>query len=214
MFSGRGRKKKKNSNLNTCIGAVSFITAHPPTALHLGWAGSHTCPVFHCNVNAHLQYLCLPNNYSSHHSESKACSLPTHTFSAPKEKAQPLQAAPHLPTTTTQTNLPSPGWGAGPLGCFQLLCIYTGTNILSPVPCYQHMLANIPLGNLNHTVLVIHKTLSPSGNQSIHPLDTEHPSPQGSGTPIPASPRWSRCIASALHSNLRARFPRGKNPCQ
>lgn len=155
MFSGLGRKKKKKSNLNTCISALSFITTHPPTAPHLCWAGSHTRPVFHYNVNAHLQYLCLPSNYSSHHRESKACSLPTHTYSAPKEKPQPLQAAPHLPTTTTQTNLSSPGWGAGPLGCFQLLCIHTGTNILSPVPRYQHRLANIPLGNLNHTVLVI-----------------------------------------------------------
>lgn len=44
---------------------------------------------------------------------------------------------------------------------------YTGTNILPPVPCYQHMLANIPMGNLNNTRHCPH--------QEINPMDTGHP---------------------------------------
>lgn len=60
---------------------------------------------------------------------------------------------------------------------------YTGTNILPPVPCYQHMLANMPMGNLS-TTRACHrrKTQSPSGNQSINPLDTGYPLPQAQGS--------------------------------
>lgn len=90
---------------------------------------------------------------------------------------------------------------------------YTGTNILPPVPSYQHTLANMPMGNLSNTC-ACHRRHSP--HQEIK---ASTPWTQGTlcprlKAPIPASTRWSQCLAPVLHSNLRARFPGGKNPCQ